>query len=98
MALTVELHETAEVELWEAIDWYDEQREDLGKEFARELERVVKVISSTPERFPIVFGQARKVVLKRFPYIIIFEVRDQLIIILAIFHTSRQPKQWQKRI
>jgi toxin ParE1/3/4 len=97
MALPVELHEAAELELWEAIDWYDQQKPDLGKEFARELERVVEAIGFSPNRFPAIFGDARRAVLQRFPYVVIFEVQNDVILILAIFHTSRQPKHWQKR-
>ncbi|MFN0037432.1 MAG: type II toxin-antitoxin system RelE/ParE family toxin [Saprospiraceae bacterium] len=97
MAFPIELHEAAEAELWEAIDWYDAQKENLGKEFARELERVVKSISQTPKAFAKVEGEARKAVLRRFPYIVIFRVKDEIVIVLAIFHTSRSPKQWMSR-
>ena len=37
MAYSIELHPLAEVELREAVDCYDEQKEGLGKEFARTL-------------------------------------------------------------
>ena len=94
MAFPIELHEAAETELWEAIDWYDAQKENLGKEFARELERIVKSISQSPNAFAKVEGEARKAVLRRFPYVLIFIVKDDIVTILAIFHTSRSPKQW----
>jgi plasmid stabilization system protein ParE len=97
MAYPVELHEAATAEFWEAIDWYDEQQDQLGKQFARELERVVKGISEGPQRFPIVVDDVRKAVLRRFPYLVFFELRSETIFILAIFHTSRHPKHWQAR-
>ncbi|MFN0174079.1 MAG: type II toxin-antitoxin system RelE/ParE family toxin [Saprospiraceae bacterium] len=94
MAFPIELHEAAETELWEAIDWYDSQKENLGKEFARELERIVKSISQSPKAFAKVEGDARKAVLRRFPDVLIFITKDDIVTILAIFHTSRSPKQW----
>ncbi len=97
MAFPIELHEAAEAELWETIDWYDAQRENLGKDFALELERVVKSISQTPNAFAKVEGETRKAVLRRFPYIVIFMLKDEIVTVLAIFHTSRSPKQWMLR-
>ena len=37
MNYKLELHELAE-ELWEAVDYYDEQKHRLGKDFARALQ------------------------------------------------------------
>ncbi len=97
MGFPIELHEAASAELWEVIDWYDAQKGNLGKEFARELERAVKSISQTPNAFAKVEGEARKAVLRRFPYIVIFIVKDESLVILAIFHTSRSPMEWMTR-
>ncbi len=41
MDYKIELHPMAEVELWEAIDWYDNQKENLGKSFARAIQNTV---------------------------------------------------------
>lgn len=98
MSFKLELHETAEEELWEAVDYYDEKRNRLGKEFARELQTVMKNVREHPARFPKVKGNIQKAVLSRFPYNIIFEVRGDLVFVLSIFHTSRNPKIWQERV
>lgn len=97
MALQIELHPIAEVEFWEAVDWYDDQKEGLGKLFARVFEKTVHAISERPAMFPIEYGQKRKAVVQKFPYIIIFEIRDDAVSILAVFHASRNPDDWKVR-
>ena len=74
MDYKIELHETAEEELWEAIDWYDQQKKKLGREFAKSIEEFVAKIKTQPFLFPKIRENKRKAALKRFPYIIVFEI------------------------
>ena len=97
MAYKLELHELAEDELWEAVDWYDKQKKKLGREFAKTLQVLMKAIKTRPLLYPVVSKKRRKAVLKRFPYIVIFEIKGDTIFVLAIFHTRRNPKIWKKR-
>ncbi len=97
MTYNLELHESAEEELWETVDYYDARKDRLGKEFARELQRVMQLIRSQPHLFPKVSGEKRKAVLKRFPYLIIFEIVENTVFVLAIFHEKRNPKVWADR-
>ena len=98
MTYNLELHELAEEELWNAVDYYDEKRHRLGKEFACELQTFMKTIRGHPAHFPIVKDNIRKCVLKRFPYIVVFEIQEDTVFVLAIFHTSRNPDLWEKRL
>ena len=93
----LELHELAEQELWEAVDWYDSKKNRLGKEFARELQEIMQTIRKFPMRYPKVHKEIRKAVLKRFPYVVIYEIQKDTVFVLSIFHTSRNPKTWKNR-
>lgn len=97
MAYSIELHEIAEEELWEAVDWYDNQKVRLGKEFARELQEVMKLVRDNPHQFPKAFKDKRKAVLRLFPYVVIFEIHGNTVNVLAIFHMSKDPKIWKER-
>jgi hypothetical protein len=35
--------------------------------------------------------------LRRFPYSLLFLVEDDVLIVIACFHASRDPSRWQKR-
>ncbi|MCF8247514.1 MAG: type II toxin-antitoxin system RelE/ParE family toxin [Saprospiraceae bacterium] len=98
MAYNIELHEIAEEELWEAVDWYDAQKEKLGRDFAKELQEVVKLLKDNPQQFPKAFKDKRKAVLRHFPYVVIYEIQGDTVYVLAIFHTSRNPKIWRERV
>jgi toxin ParE1/3/4 len=97
MAHPIELFPIAEVEFLEAVDWYDEQSEGLGKVFARAFDQVVTAISQRPLSFPLEYGNKRKAVMQKFPYVIFFEIYPDIVLILSVFHTKRNPKEWQKR-
>jgi plasmid stabilization system protein ParE len=87
----------AEVELMEAASWYEERGKGLGADFLRSLDAAVAAIERNPHAYPIVFGKVRRSVLRRFPYIIIYRVENDEILILACIHGRRDPKRWQER-
>ncbi len=92
----VELLPQAEHELAEAFDWYEEQLAGLGNKFYKELDHYFTAISKNPHHYPIKYkGDLHVVVLNKFPYLIIYWVDkiNNLIIVVSIFHTSREPKR-----
>jgi plasmid stabilization system protein ParE len=97
MEYSIVLHPLSEVELWEAVDWYDAQKDALGKAFAKQIQHTVQKIGQNPGQFPCVLGQKRQAMVPNFPYVIIYEVSGDTIYILAIFHTKRDPDTWAIR-
>ena len=47
--------------------------------------------------FPAVYGQIRRALLRRFPYGIFYTLEEDVIVILACFHTKRDPKTMRNR-
>jgi hypothetical protein len=99
----VELHPDAHTELRDAAFWYDERRRGLGTDFITEVFRVVTRIGEAPASFPqwpriaIRATQIRQAVIRRFPYLIAFEVYEEFIVVLAIAHSKRRPLYWLNR-
>jgi hypothetical protein len=54
--------------------------------------------AATEPLYPTVFGNARRAVLRRFPYSVIYVVRDDELVIAACIHSGRDPIRWQKRL
>ena len=75
----------------QAGDWYEKERAGLGLEFLAEIQLVIDRITSHPEQFPIVHRDVRKAVARRFPYCVYFHERERNIVVLAVFHGSRNP-------
>ncbi|MCC6559241.1 MAG: type II toxin-antitoxin system RelE/ParE family toxin [Polyangiaceae bacterium] len=101
--MRVELHPEARAELRAAAVWYDEQRPGLGDQLVAEvsstLERIVEAPASFP-RWPDVPASPtpiHRAVMKRFPYVIAFEVHSQHVLVLAVAHSKRRPLYWLAR-
>jgi toxin ParE1/3/4 len=97
MTLSVVFRRQARREFDDAGDWYEKERTGLGLEFLDEIGRLLTRVAATPKQFPIIHRDVRKAVAKRFPYCLYFRVRDQRIVVLAVFHSARNPAVWQER-
>ena len=91
------LHE-AEVELWEAVAYYEERAPGLGLDFEKETERSVLNIFENPERWPIRTDGTRRYLLQCFPYLVVYAYEDNHIWIIAIAHCKRRPAYWNSRL
>lgn len=89
-------------ELAEAALWYEGKRAGLGGEFLGEIEGVLPVIASRPRSFPrltVKTGlEIRRALLPRFPYALVFLVRDEELRVLAVAHAKRRPGYWLTRV
>lgn len=88
----------AESELVEAVEYYNLQCPGLGYEFAVEVQRVLDRIRQYPTAWPVFSERSRRCFLNRFPYGILYQIRDHEILIAAIMHLKRSPRAWNQRI
>ena len=72
--------------------WYEEQKQGLGEEFFAELDSYFTKLQSHPEYFSKIRKNFRQAALKRFPYVIVFEIIKTEVVVFAVFHTKRNPK------
>lgn len=97
MSLTVTFHRAASAEFIEASAWYETKRVGLAHEFIAEIDRCVSLASKHPLQFAIVREDIRRAVANHFPYSVYFRAEESRIIVLAVFHGSRDPAIWQAR-
>jgi plasmid stabilization system protein ParE len=88
---------TARDDVREARRWYEAQRAGLGAAFVESLEVCVAQIERSPELWPRVDGETRRGRLRRFPYVLYYELHRDDILILAVWHGRRDPRGWQGR-
>lgn len=93
----ISIHETADIEINEAADFYDLISPGLGSVFIEEVQRAMESIYQFPDAAPPVRGQVRKKLLHKFPYSLIYSVRPEEIRILAVAHQKRRPFYWSHR-
>jgi toxin ParE1/3/4 len=59
----------------------------------------VERISANPRQFPVVHKDIRRTLLQRFPYTLMFVIEaDDTVTVIACFHGSRDPSEWQRRM
>ena len=78
--------------------WYDNCEPGLGSEFVRALEECLSRSEADPELHRVVLAPYRKVLMRRFPFQIIYEVREDCLWILAVYHAKRDSAQLRKRM
>ncbi|MFH0999800.1 MAG: type II toxin-antitoxin system RelE/ParE family toxin [Bacteroidota bacterium] len=88
----------AETDVSEAAKWYNDKRDGLGKEFLLVLDAKINAIKRNPEQFRVVYKSIRRALTERYPYGIYFLLENETIYILAVIHTSRNPKTWENRL
>ena len=88
----------AEADIAEAFDWYEEQVLDLGSDFLLCLDAVLNEIRRNPLLYPQIHREARRALVRRFPYQILYVYDDETITVIAVFHAKRNPKIWKKRL
>ena len=74
-----------------------EQREGLGENFIEAVQQVIDAIAKDPLRYPIVWNNVREGPLSDFPFAVYYRIKSNRIVIISIFHSSRDPTVWQSR-
>jgi toxin ParE1/3/4 len=77
-------------------DWYEGEA-GLGRRFREGIDVLAERMSANPRQLPVMFKNVRRSLLHRFPYALFFVVEDDTLLVIACFHASRDPLQWQKR-
>lgn len=88
----------AQAELLTAQAWYEERAAGLGLEFARAVEAAIFRASRMPLAFPRLEDEFRHVVMRRFPYSIIYHPSEFEILIVSVFHHKREPRSWSDNV
>ena len=94
----VDAHAAVDADIETAFDWYEAEQLDLGLEFLHQLGAAYHRILEGPFRYEELRSGIRRSFTKRFPYCIYFAVEGDVIVILAVLHTARDPAEWQLRI
>jgi len=89
----------AKQDIREAALWYNSQSAGLGKRFTAEVRERVLFIRQNPKAFVVRYDDVRTAVLNIFPFMIhyIIDEPNKTVVIISVFHTSREPKIWKGR-
>lgn len=91
------IHPSAEAELAGAARFYEAQLAGLGQDFLFEVGRCFDRVHHSPETGTPCYSRFRRLMLRRFPYSVIYEVSPHSTLIVAVAHQRRKPGYWRKR-
>ena len=94
--MKVRFASTAELELKEAMDFYESARTGLGAEFLAEVEATTNLIESFPLAWTSLSPRTRRCRTHRFPYGLFYQVRSDEILIVSVMDLRRDPKRWEQ--
>ena len=88
------IYDRAKQDIIDSFDWYENKIAGLGNRFIDEVERELNYIKSFPEHYQIKYKSTyRQAVLRKFPYLIIYEVLKRKVVILSVFPARENPKK-----
>ncbi|MBI2946429.1 MAG: type II toxin-antitoxin system RelE/ParE family toxin [Verrucomicrobia bacterium] len=88
----------ARVEFQESAAWYEQRRPGLGEEFVQDILEVIELILQDPLVWRKIGREVRWCLAKRFPFGVIYRIREGKIEIVAVMHQSRKPGYWRSRL
>lgn len=90
----IRLLKEAEIDVFDAFNWYEEKRKGLGRRFVGEVNGILQRIRKAPYHFQVRFSEVfRFAPLKKFPYLIVYKIleEEKIVIVNAVFHSSKNP-------
>jgi toxin ParE1/3/4 len=98
MAYRLKIEPEAELDLLRAYLTYEAAQHGLGRRFLSRVQDVVDRIAASPEVHAVTYMNVRQTLVRKFPYIVCYTLEGQVVNVVAVFHTSRDPKGWQSRV
>lgn len=90
-------HPEAEKEFKKANEYYKGIDPLLGYDYAIEVYSAIQLAVSFPKAWPTIDGNIHRILVKRFPYGVLYTKEEGRIYILAVMHLNRNPDYWKHR-
>ena len=96
------LDDAARDDIHEATAWYAARDAKAAIRFVAAVDAAITEITEFPGGPPRLEAwtgdeDIRRVILHRFPFVVVYEVLAEEIVIWCMTHTSRRPNHWQNR-
>ncbi len=98
MTYKLQLLSCAEDDISTAVLWYEKQMNGLGHRFILSIDATIQSVQRNPLLYPKVYKNFHRALIQRFPYGIYYFIKQDTIIVIAVFHEKRKPTRWKKRI
>ncbi|MCU7937581.1 MAG: type II toxin-antitoxin system RelE/ParE family toxin [Candidatus Thiodiazotropha sp. (ex Dulcina madagascariensis)] len=97
MSYTLTIRKEAEFDIDEQFDYYEEKREGLGHDFLLCIEEALDKLQRSPLVYRKIHKELRRIPIRRFPYRVFYFVKNNNVIVTAVFHARKDPTSWNGR-
>jgi len=94
----VRIRSEAQAEIEEAFERYREESRELADRFLTEIGKSLDLIRLHPRLYPIATKNTRRRILHSFPYSVIYQEKQEVILIVAVAHAKRREGYWAGRM
>ncbi len=94
----VAVRRLAELEANQAVLWYEERQAGLGREFLDEFRAALRKIAARPLSFPVDYRDARRALLRRFPYKVYFVIQGSGVVVIGVLHSRQSTARLRGRL
>jgi hypothetical protein len=91
-------HPAADNEFDLAVQYYETCQSGLGLEFAEEVYATIVRITEYPEVWSPMSRNTRRCLTNRFPYGIIYRIKNNNLHVIAVANLHRRPDYWKERV
>jgi toxin ParE1/3/4 len=98
MSYSILVRPKAKADIREAARWYEKHRPGLAAKFLLSVEQAIDRLRATPKMHQVVVDDIRRKLLQRFSYFLYYQVEESRVVVVGLFHTSRDPQAWQDRL
>lgn len=91
-------HPEAQDEYEKALAWYQARSPRAASRFEAEVQRLLGLVQVHPESFPAYDDDHRFAVLRRFAYLLVYQVQTDRICVVAVAQAGQRPSYWRGRV
>ncbi len=90
----IRISKEATLDVIDALNWYKAKSSKLSHRLKKELDQGYNFIQKAPLSFQLKYKNVRVYYCKTFPFGIHYIIENEIVKVIAVFHTSRNPTNW----
>jgi hypothetical protein len=98
VSFDIQLRAQVFADLVEIHVWYEGCRPGLGDRFVSEFFASLDILEHRPTAFAAYYRKVRHSLLKHFPYGVYFRIEGETVIVVRVFHCSREQSKLRKSL
>jgi len=88
----------AEDEMTETALFYEATSDGLGYDFLDDVQKAIDRVRKFPQIGELVDSELRQSLLYRFPFSLIYKLKENVVVVVAVAHHGRRPGYWKSRV